>query len=61
MPISNFLDNPHKNDYYWEVRSYLNDARVKLGALFVYTLQVDNPKVSKAMVMGMPSELKKRI
>ncbi|EAZ86127.1 GHKL domain-containing protein [Lysinibacillus sp. FSL M8-0216] len=54
-----FLNNPQKNDYYWEVRSYLNDARVKLGALFVYTLQVDNPKVSKAMVMGLPSELKK--
>ncbi|KOP80586.1 histidine kinase [Lysinibacillus sp. FJAT-14745] len=52
-----FLDNPEKNDYYWQLRNYLNDARVKLGALFVYTLEVDNPKVSKAMIMGLPSEV----
>ena len=24
-----FLDNPVKNDYYWQLRNYLNDARVK--------------------------------
>jgi len=52
-----FINNPEKNDYYWELRSYLNDARIKLGALFVYTLKVDNPKVSHAMIMGMPSEI----
>ncbi|MFJ7732121.1 GHKL domain-containing protein [Lysinibacillus sp. NPDC097231] len=54
-----FLDNPEKNDYYWEIRSYLNDARVKLGALFVYTLEVDNPKVSRAMIMGLPNDISK--
>lgn len=52
-----FLENPQKNDYYWALRSYLNDARVKLGALFVYTLEVDNPKVSTAMIIGLPGEL----
>lgn len=52
-----FLDNPEKNNYYWQLRSYLNDARVKLGALYVYTLEIDNPKVSKAMIMGLPSEI----
>ncbi len=51
-----FLDNPEKNDYYWQLRNYLNDARVKIGALFVYTLEVDNPKVSKSMIMGLPDE-----
>jgi len=53
-----FLDNPVKNDYYWQLRNYLNDARVKIGALFVYTLEIDNPKVSKAMIMGLPPESK---
>ena len=51
-----FLEDPQKNDYYWEIRSYLNDARVKTGALFVYTILVDNPEVSKAMIMGLPRE-----
>ncbi len=53
-----FLDNPVENDYYWQLRNYLNDARLKIGALFVYTLEIDNPKVSKAMIMGLPPESK---
>lgn len=52
-----FLKNPVRNEYYWELRSYLNDAREKLGALYVYTLKIDNPKVSKAMIVGVPKEL----
>ncbi|MGE7623503.1 GHKL domain-containing protein [Viridibacillus sp. NPDC096237] len=52
-----FLNNPMKNEYYWELTNYLNDARKKLGALFVYTLEVDNPKISKVMIGGLPKEL----
>jgi len=52
-----FLNNPQKNDYYWEIRDYLNDAREKIGALFVYTLEVENPKVSTAMIMGLPPNM----
>lgn len=52
-----FLDNPGKSQEYWEIRKYLNDAREKIGVLHVYTLAVDNPKVSKAMIVGMPEEL----
>ncbi len=33
------------------------DAREKLGALFVYTLKIDNPKVSNIMIGGLPKEL----
>ncbi|MFJ8259079.1 sensor histidine kinase [Peribacillus asahii] len=51
-----FLLNPTKNKEYWETRKYLNDAREKIGALYVYTLVVDNPKISTAMIMGMPKE-----
>ncbi|MGE7919314.1 sensor histidine kinase [Viridibacillus sp. NPDC093762] len=54
-----FLNNPVRNDYYWYLRSYLNDAREKLGALYVYTLEIDNPKISKAMIVGLPKEIKK--
>ncbi|MFJ7734752.1 ATP-binding protein [Lysinibacillus sp. NPDC097287] len=52
-----FLKDPVRNEYYWEIRSYLNDAREKLGALHVYTLEIDNPVVSKAMINGFPEEL----
>ena len=31
-----FLKDPVKNKSYWEVKSFLNDAREKLGALHVY-------------------------
>lgn len=51
-----FLENPVKNEQYWEIREYLNDAREKLGALYVYTLKIDNPNVSYGMIIGMPRE-----
>ncbi|KMY55877.1 histidine kinase [Bacillus sp. FJAT-27231] len=54
-----FLLNPVKNEPYWELRSYLNDAREKIGALYVYTLAIDNPKVAKTMIVGMPEEAKR--
>lgn len=47
-----FLDNPEKNEYFREIQIYLSDAREKLGSLYVYTLKVDNPKVSKQMIIG---------
>ncbi len=50
-----FLNNPVESEDYWELRSYLNDAREKLGALFVYTLEIDNPQVSKALIAGVPN------
>ncbi|MET4560043.1 two-component system sensor histidine kinase AgrC [Lysinibacillus parviboronicapiens] len=51
-----FLEDPVKNEHYWKLRNSLNDAREKLGALFVYTLEIDNPTVSTAMVVGLPPE-----
>ncbi|MFY0521463.1 sensor histidine kinase [Lysinibacillus sp. UGB7] len=51
-----FLNDPVKNEHYWEIRNSLNDAREMLGALLVYTLEIDNPKVSTAMVVGLPQE-----
>ena len=47
-----FLDNPVKNEYYREIEFFLDDAREKLGSLYVYTLEIDNPKVSKTMILA---------
>ncbi len=49
-----FLLSQSKNEYYWEIRDYLNDAREKLGALYVYTFNVDNPVVSTTLIVGHP-------
>lgn len=49
-----FLENPEKNKYYWEISEQLNKIRVDMGALFVYTLKIDNPHVSKSMIVGVP-------
>jgi two-component system, LytTR family, sensor histidine kinase AgrC len=51
-----FLENPVKNEEYLEIKRYLEDAREKNGALHVYTLDVDNPEVSRAMVVAMPNK-----
>ncbi len=54
-----FLKEPVRNDYYWEIREFLNDARKKLGgALVVYTLEIDNPYFSKTMIPGIPKNAK---
>lgn len=47
-----FLSNPEKNEHFREIQVYLNDVREKLGSLYVYTLEVDNPKVSKTMILA---------
>ncbi|RFU71248.1 GHKL domain-containing protein [Peribacillus saganii] len=52
-----FLENPIKNKEYLEIKHYLEDAREKNGALHVYTLVVDSPKVSRAMIVAMPEEI----
>ncbi|WP_409254375.1 methyl-accepting chemotaxis protein [Bacillus sp. SCS-153A] len=49
-----FLGNPVKNDTYTGLREQLNDYREKIGALYVYTLEVKDQKVS-IMVDGMAS------
>ena len=51
-----FLEEPARNIYYWNIRSYLNDAKKKLGALYVYTLKVDNPVVSTTLIVGHPRQ-----
>ncbi|GLC87031.1 ATP-binding protein [Lysinibacillus piscis] len=54
-----FLQEPERNEEYWRIREYLNDARIKIGALYVYTLKVENPEVMKALIIGMPRSISK--
>lgn len=53
-----FLENPEKNKYYWEIRSYLNDAREKIGALYVYTLDFESPEQMNSLIVGMPRNVR---
>ncbi|MFC7686196.1 ATP-binding protein [Ureibacillus sp. GCM10028918] len=50
----NFLSNPEKNEHYWKINNQLINIRDDIGALFVYTLKIDNPNVSYVMVDGIP-------
>lgn len=52
-----FLENQEENQYYWKIRSELNEFRDKVGALYVYTLDIDNPEVSKTLIVGMPRNI----
>lgn len=49
-----FLKEPSRDEDYWAIRDDLNDAREKLGALYVYTIKIDNPVVSKTLIVGYP-------
>ncbi|MFC3886350.1 ATP-binding protein [Bacillus songklensis] len=52
-----FLANPTKNEDYWKIRRALNDIRKKTGALYVYTLQIDDPNQSKVLIAGFPDHI----
>jgi methyl-accepting chemotaxis protein len=49
-----FLSNPKSNDDYWKIRDHLDDLREKVGALYLYTLLVDEDNKVKIMVDGQP-------
>ncbi|WP_374703399.1 methyl-accepting chemotaxis protein [Bacillus sp. V3-13] len=50
-----FLKNPAKNDQYEEFRTQLNDYREKVGAMYVYTLQVSDGNKLGIIIDGMAS------
>ena len=49
-----FLKERNRDEDYWTIRHYLNDAREKLGVLYVYTLEIDNPTTSNILIVGYP-------
>ncbi|WP_026677773.1 methyl-accepting chemotaxis protein [Fictibacillus gelatini] len=53
-----FLQNKTENDAYWKLRDELNEFRKKIGAFYVYTIEVkDNQKLS-ILVDGMDKNAK---
>jgi len=48
-----FLQHRTREADFWAIAAYLNDAKKKIGATYVYTLLVDNPEVTKTMIHGM--------
>jgi methyl-accepting chemotaxis protein len=51
-----FLNDPNPNKNYWELRNTLDDYREKIGALYLYTLSVDEKKNVKIMIDGQPKD-----
>ncbi|WP_026582839.1 methyl-accepting chemotaxis protein [Bacillus sp. J33] len=52
-----FLQNPSKNEIYWDLREQLNDYREKTGAFYVYTLVADSKeKEVFILVDGLPND-----
>jgi methyl-accepting chemotaxis protein len=51
-----FLQNPSEDDTYWKLRLQLNDFREKTGALYVYTIQVDQQQKPHIMIDGQPKD-----
>lgn len=51
-----FLNDPNPNKNYWALRNTLDDYREKIGALYLYTLSVDEKKNVKIMIDGQPKD-----
>jgi len=49
-----FLKNPVEGDLYWQLRLELDDFREKTGALYVYTLRVDEQNQPHILIDGQP-------
>lgn len=56
----NFLSNQSETSTYWEIREQLNDYRQKTGALYVYTLGInENSEKVHILIDGMGKRAKK--
>ncbi|MFY0544378.1 methyl-accepting chemotaxis protein [Brevibacillus sp. H7] len=49
-----FLQNPKEDETYWELRQQLDDFREKTGALYLYTIRIDEQKQPRIMIDGQP-------
>lgn len=47
-----FLQSKKQDQDYWKISYYLYETKRKISAMHVYTLLIDNPRVSKVMVYG---------
>jgi methyl-accepting chemotaxis protein len=52
----NFLKDPQENEAYWSLREELNRYRLQIGALYVYTVQINDPNQPLIGVDGQPRD-----
>lgn len=50
-----FLENPNYTEAYWQLRDELNQIRLRSGAMYVYTINIENNKAYN-MIDGMPRD-----
>lgn len=51
---ADFLSNPVENETYSLLQEELNDYRIKMGAMYVYTLRVEDDHSLQIMIDGLP-------
>lgn len=51
---ADFISNPVENETYSHLQEELNDYRIKMGAMYVYTLRVEDDHSLQIMIDGLP-------
>lgn len=51
-----FTENPQENDLYWSIRAELNRYREQIGAMYVYTVKIDDQKKPILLIDGQPKD-----
>ncbi|WP_075980417.1 methyl-accepting chemotaxis protein [Bacillus massilinigeriensis] len=51
-----FLQDKKETEDYWALREHINDFRIKSGAIYAYTLEVDDNKGVHMIVDGLPRD-----
>jgi methyl-accepting chemotaxis protein len=51
---ASFLSDPVENETYSNLQEELNDYRIKMGAMYVYTLAIEDDQSLKIMIDGLP-------
>lgn len=53
-----FLQDAKESDLYWSIREELNQYREQIGALYVYTVKIDDQKQPILLIDGQPKDEK---
>lgn len=51
-----FLQDPQESDLYWRIRDQLNQYRLQIGALYVYTVKFDDREQPVLLIDGQPKD-----
>ncbi|MFC4599928.1 methyl-accepting chemotaxis protein [Cohnella hongkongensis] len=52
----NFLQDAQENELYWSLREEINRYRLQIGALYVYTVKIDEQKQPLLLIDGQPRD-----